>query len=126
MSKSETWRTREFWKSVGGLLIEEFQAIPASKEKNIGKRVIDGVIVLGVKKGIQAGGKYDIKGKNVIVIQTKSNRLGMSLMGQAFFSREIIKQFHPKSIKTVVIAGKGDSEMEALCKRFNIEVVIIE
>ena len=85
MSKNETWRTRKYWKSVGGLLIEEFQVVPASKEKNIGKRVLDGVIVLGEKEGLQTGGTYDLKGKDIIVIQTKSNRLGMTLMGQAFF-----------------------------------------
>jgi hypothetical protein len=47
-------------------------------------------------------------------------------MGQAFFSREIMKRYNPSSILTVAICGKGDSEMEALCRRFGIEVEVID
>jgi hypothetical protein len=36
MSKKETWRTRKYWSKVGGLLIEEFLAVNASK--NSGKK----------------------------------------------------------------------------------------
>ena len=49
----------------------------------------------------------------------------MTLMGQALFSREILKRYKPKSIRTVVICGKGDPEMERLCRKYNIEVVVI-
>ena len=125
MSRNETWRTRKYWESIGGFLIEEFFAIVPNVSKEIGKRLIDGIIVLGEEKKIQIGGKYDLKDKDVIIIQTKSNRLGMTLMGQAFFSREIIKRFKPKSIKTVAICGKGDIEMELLCKKFDIDVIVM-
>lgn len=81
---------------------------------------------MGEKEGLQTGGTYNLKDKAIIVIQTKSNRLGMTLMGQAFFSRELIKRLKPKSIKTVAIAGKGDEEMEVLCKKFKIEIGIID
>ena len=124
MSKHETWRTRKYHKSIGGLLIEEFHAIPASRDKCVGRRVIDGVIVLG-EEDIYDGHKYDLSDRDVIAIQTKSGRLGMYLMGQAYFTREILKRFNPKSIKTVAICGKGDTEMEALCESFGINVVII-
>ena len=50
MSKHETWRTRRYWESVGGLLIEEYLAIPPSKDKTNSKRLIDGVIVQVRKK----------------------------------------------------------------------------
>ena len=125
MSKNETWRTRKYWRSVGGLLIEEFKAIPLNREGNTGRRLLDGVIVLGEKQRRQIGGKFDLKGKDIIVVQTKSNRLSMYLMGQALFSREILKRYKPKSIRTVAICGKGDPEMENLCKKNNIEVVVI-
>ena len=75
MSKHETWRTRRFWGNVGGLLIEEFQAIPGNAKKNTGKRLIDGIIVLGAENKIQAGGTYDFKGKDIIVIQTKTDNI---------------------------------------------------
>ena len=98
MSRHESWRTIKYWETIGGLLIEEYLAIPASKDKTVGKRLIDGIIVLGEGKSSQKGGSFDYKGREVIAIQTKSTRLGMYLMGQAYFTREILKRFNPKSI----------------------------
>ncbi|MCG3167390.1 MAG: hypothetical protein POELPBGB_03180 [Bacteroidia bacterium] len=123
MSKHETWRTRKYWEQTGGLLIEEFVVI--EKGKGHGKRMIDGVIVLGEKKKLHDKKSFDIKGRDIICIQTKKGRLGMYAMGQAFFSKELLKQHKPKSIKTVVICGKDDVVLNKLCKQFNIEVVII-
>lgn len=125
MSKHETWRTRVYWREVGGLLIEEFHAIKADKEQNVGKRAIDGVIVLGEPKAIQTGGAHDFQGKDLIVIQTKSGRLGMYLMGQAYFSREIMRRFNPRSVRAVAICGRTDAEMVALCSQADIEVCTI-
>ncbi len=53
MSKHETWRTRQYLKTVGGLLIEEFRVVKFSKEN--GFRDIDGVIVLGEEHKINKG-----------------------------------------------------------------------
>jgi hypothetical protein len=125
MSKHETWRTREYWREVGGLLIEEYHAIKGHKERGVGKRAIDGVIVLGEPRSIQTGGVYDFEGKDLIVIQTKSGRLGMYLMGQAYFTREIMRRFNPRSIRTVAVCGQPDHEMEALCSQADIEVSVI-
>lgn len=125
MSKHETWRTREYWREVGGLLIEEFHAINADKKKDISKRAIDGVIVLGEPTTIQSGGTHDFEGKDLIVIQTKSDRLGMYLMGQAYFSREIMRRFNPRSLRAVAVCGRPDSEMARLCAQADIEVRII-
>ena len=58
-----------------GVLIEEFVAINGTQ--NQGRRLIDGVIVLNEKKSIYSGNKYNLEGKDVIVIQTKSSRIGM-------------------------------------------------
>ncbi len=125
MSKHETWRTRQYWRDTGGLLIEEFYVIRNSKKNNTGCRRIDGVIVLGEKKRIANTPHYDLQGKDIIVIQTKATRLGMSLMGQAFFSRELIKRFNPNSIRVVAICKQSDLEMEKLCSEHNIKVVVI-
>jgi len=46
-------------------------------------------------------------------------------MGQALFSKELIRRFNPGSIKTVAICGKGDTEMESLCQIYDIEVRVI-
>ena len=125
MSKHETWRTRKYWESVGGLLIEEFMLVAKSRDGRQAQRLLDGLIVLGEEKKLSNDHSHSIEGKDVIAVQTKANRLGMYLMGQAFFSRELLKSFNPKSIRTVAICGKGDEKMERLCKEQGIEVVVI-
>jgi hypothetical protein len=123
MSKHETWRTRLYWEKVGGLLIEEFIAVRGSK--NQGRRPIDGLIVLNEKKAIHKGNTYDITNKDVIIIQTKSDRIGMYLLGQAYFSKFLIEQHKPRSIKCVAICGRNDIVIEELAKLHNVEIVII-
>lgn len=123
MSKHETWRTRKFWEENGGLLIEEFIAVKPNKNQGI--RVIDAVIVLDEPKRIHDNNEYDISGKDVIVVQTKSGRLGMYLLGQSFFSRFLIERHNPSSIRNVAICGKSDVVMEELARVHNIEVVVI-
>ena len=123
MSKRETPLTRRYWKSVGGTLIEEFEAIPLGSDH--GKRLIDAIIVQEGPTRIAKKSEVDLKGKDIIVIQTKATRLGMYLMGQAIISKELMKRFKPRSIKSVAICTKEDSVLEPLLRKFkNIEVVI--
>ena len=61
MSQKETWRTRKYWSQTGGLLIEEFLAVNGTK--TVGRRPIDGVIVLNEESSIHDGNFYDIEGK---------------------------------------------------------------
>lgn len=56
----------------------------------------------------------------------KKNRLGMNLMGQAFFSRELLKRFDPKSITSVIICGKEDIVLQELCEQHDIKVILIQ
>ncbi|NNK40867.1 MAG: hypothetical protein HKP45_09470 [Winogradskyella sp.] len=123
MSQKETWRTRKYWSQTGGLLIEEFLAVNGSK--TVGRRPIDGVIVLNEETRVHDGNFYDIEGKDVIVIQTKSNRIGMYLLGQAYFSQFLINKFNPRSIKSIAICGKYDDVIGQLAKDHGIEVVVI-
>jgi hypothetical protein len=88
------------------------------------QRLLDGLIVLDGNNRIARADEIKIEGMDVIVLQTKANRLGMYLMGQAFFSRELVKALNPKSIRTVAICVQDDSEMHSLCNQFQIEVVI--
>ena len=123
MSKHETWRTRKYWQGVGGLLIEEFIAVKPTKNQAV--RVIDGVIVTGRETEIHEKNFFDIAGQDVICIQTKKGRLGMNVMGQAFFSRELLERFNPKSIKSVIVCGKDDQLLRKLCDQYEIEVAVI-
>ncbi len=124
MSKHETWRTRQYWQTVGGLLIEEFVSVNAS-ELNA-KRPIDGLIVLNEPTAIHTNSFFDIKDKDVVIIQCKSTRLGMYLLGQIYFSQFLIQKHQPRSIRLVAICGKSDSIMEELAIAHNIEVVVID
>ena len=124
MSKRETPLTRKYWKSVGGTLIEEFPAVRSSKTN--GRRLMDGVIILNEETRIAKANDVEIEGKDIIVVQTKANRLGMYLMGQALFSKELMLKFKPKSIKTVAICVKDDLVMRALTNKYKIEVVVYE
>ena len=45
MSKHETWRTRKYWESVGGLLIEEFMLVAKSRDGRQVQRLLAGLIV---------------------------------------------------------------------------------
>jgi hypothetical protein len=66
-----------------------------------------------------------IEGKDIIVVQTKRGRLGMYLMGQAFFSAELMKRFNPKSIKSVALCEKYDAVLGPMIGKYpDIEVVI--
>ena len=123
MSKHETWRTRQYWDQIGGLLIEEYMAVIGNKSQ--AKRPIDGLIVLGHEKAIHSGNTYDITGKDVVIIQAKAGRLGMYLLGQAYFSKYLIERHKPKSVRTVAICGRGDDLMCELARNHGIEVVII-
>jgi hypothetical protein len=123
MSKHETWRTRQYWQTIGGLLVEEFVSVTAT-ELNA-KRPIDGLIVLNEPTAIHTNNFFDIKDKDVVIIQCKASRLGMYLLGQIYFSQFLIQKYHPRSIKLVAICGKTDSIMEEFAIEHNIEVVVI-
>jgi len=122
MSKRETPLTRRYWQSVGGALIEEFPAVPRTESN--AQRLLDGVIVIGDNMAIVKHSDVDIKGKDIIVIQTKARRLGMNLMGQAIISAKLMERFEPRSIRSVAICSAGDKVLEALLPLYGIELVI--
>jgi len=123
MSKLETPLTRRYWKSVGGTLIEEFAAVGRATDH--GTRLIDGVIIKNGPRRIAKKSEVDLEGKEIIVVQTKAERLGMYLMGQAIFSRDLMKRFKPKHVHSVAICTKGDSVLEPLLKRYkDVELVV--
>ena len=50
----------------------------------------------------------------------------MSVKGQAYFIRELLKLHKPKSIRTVILVSKNDSVLISICMERDIEVVVIE
>ena len=122
MSKHETPLTRHYWQSVGGTLIEEFTAVRSGP--NCGVRRIDGVIVFDGHTRIAKAHEVTVQDNDVIVVQTKASRLGMYLMGQALFSRDLMRPFRPKSIRTVALCLCDDDVLRPLCEQYGIEVVV--
>ena len=124
MSKHETPMTRWYWRTVNkrqGLLIEEFPAVKRDGSTGKNKRHIDGVIVLGEKpdrRGPLKGDRELVKGKEVIVIQSKARRLGMSLIGQVVVSRELLKDLKAKVVKSVGVCREDDQILRAVLGRF--------
>ena len=143
MSKNETPLTRRYWKEHGGTLIEEFPAVCKGKDQQ--SRKIDGVIVYGEgrqlieeKDALIVNGermrdqrgkqpcRVRIKGKHIVVIQTKPSPISMSLLGQTLFSGHLMERFEPKSIGLVALCTKGDAVLEELAKRYDIKVEKME
>ena len=114
--------TRRYWETVGGTLVLEFPVVNASRSHGIGRRVVDALIIPEDERREARPEEVEIKGKDVIVVQTKARRLGMYLMGQAFFSRELVKELGPRSVRTVALCRESDAKMRELCDRFGIEV----
>ena len=124
MSLHETPMTRWYWRTVNkrqGLLIEEFPAVKRDGSTGKNKRHIDGVIVLGEKadrRGPRKGDRELVKGKRVIVIQSKARRLGMGLIGQVVVSRELLKDLKAKVVKSVGICREDDRILRTVLGRF--------
>lgn len=122
MSKHETPLRRRYWDEVGGTLVEEFPAVLRGPGK--AQRLIDGLIIVGDPKKISKSSEVSIKGKDIIVLQTKANRLGMNLMGQAIVSKKLMEKFEPKSIRSIAICSEGDSVLEQYLAEYGIELVV--
>ena len=116
MSKLETPMTLWFWHQVGGLLIEEFVAVRRTASQ--GQRLIDAVIVLGEnKRRLPRGLEFGLAGRDVIAVQSKHRRLGMTVAGQAVFSKELLKRFKPRSIRSVAVCTADDAVLRPLLER---------
>lgn len=113
MSLNETPMTIWYWEQVGGTLIEEFQVVPAAKGQ--GRRAVDALIIVGgPRERMKPGSQVSIQGKDVLVIQTKNARLGMSLMGQTLFSSELVKRLNPRSIQSIALCKGTDLVLQPL------------
>lgn len=122
MSKHETPLTLQYWHEVGGTLIEEFPAVRQGAGNS--PRLIDGVIIEDGSFERRKSSDVEITGQNIIVIQVKASRLGMSLMGQALFSKRLMERFKPARIRCVAICTKGDTVLEPFLKEYGIELVV--
>ena len=84
---------------------------------------MDGLVILDGPFEISNDVRRDIADKDVVVIQSKNKRLGMYLMGQTLFSRDLILAKGAKSVRSVAVCRKDDKVMRPLLLAHkNIEV----
>jgi hypothetical protein len=55
---------------------------------------------------------------DIVVVQTKANRLGMYLLGQAFFSAQLVRRFQPRSVESVALVAKDDDVLRPLFEQY--------
>jgi len=125
MSENETPMTRWFWREVlkRGTLIEEYVAVEEAADGSNAPRYMDGLVILDGPFEISNDVRRDIAEKDVVVIQSKNKRLGMYLMGQTLFSRDLILAKGAKSVRSVAVCRKDDKVMRPLLlSHKNIEV----
>ena len=75
---------------------------------------MDGLVVMDGPFKISDEIRMEITGKDVVVIQSKNKRLGMYLMGQVVFSRELLLKKGAKSVRSVAVCRKDDKVMREL------------
>jgi hypothetical protein len=112
--------------SVGGTLVEEFLAVP--RTPGVGQRLIDAVILPNGPHRVARASEVDLKGQDVIVVQTKASRLGMYLMCQALSSAELIRsRFQPASVRAVIVCTADDLVLRPLLDPFPyVQVVVMD
>ncbi len=105
------------------MLIEEY--ILVEKSKGVAIRRLDGLIISSEESAIKDNKRIDIKNLDVIAVQTKATKLGMSVIGQAIISRDILLSKKARSVRCVIICSETDLFLEAYCEKYSVEVVII-
>jgi hypothetical protein len=118
MSRRETDMTLWYWEQRGGTLAEEFLVV--SRAPGVGRRLIDGLIVLGgEKRRLPLRGRtMNIAGRDVVAIQTKNTRLGMYLMGQTLFTAKLLEAYKPKSIESVALCAVDDLKLRPMLEAY--------
>ena len=118
MSKRETPMTRWYWQQVGGTLIEEFCVVQRSRTCSV--RLLDGVIIKDGPFRIARQPEVSVEGKDVIVVQAKERRLGMSVMGQTFFSPQLMQLYNPRprSVESVALVISDDEILRPLLEQY--------
>jgi hypothetical protein len=117
---------RWYWRQTGGTLVEEYRVVRGSS--TCGQRSIDALILPNGETTVLNWREVpwaSLEGEDLIVVQAKKGRLGMSLMGQTFFSAELMKRFKPASVRSIALCELDDSVLRPILESYpNMEIVI--
>ena len=118
MSKHETPMTEGFWESnARGLFIAEYPLVQRGADR--GLRCVDGLILPDEPHGRGKWLDYaSLSGRRVVVIQTKTGRMGMYLMGQALFSARLARASGASSVRSILLCHEADGALLPLLKPF--------
>lgn len=125
MSKHETPMTLWYWEQLGGTLYEEFPVVRAGPGRS--RRNLDAVIVLGgERRRMPARSTTSLDEHDIVIVHAKRGRLGMNLMGQVLFSRDLVlRTSKPRSLRSVALCRATDVELQPLLEQHNgCEVVV--
>jgi hypothetical protein len=104
-------------------LIEEFCAVRGSRLSGI--RLLYGFIVKNGPFVIARQSEVVLKDQDIIVVQAKASRLGMYLMGQAFFSVQLMRAFEPRSVESVALVLRDDEVLRPLFGQYTGLCVVV-
>ena len=91
-----------------------------------GGRWVDGLILPDGPNRMAKTEEVDVDGKDVVLVQTKANRLGMYLMGQAVFSQQLmIRTYSPKRAISVALCTQDDDVLRPMLEAFDDIIVVI-
>jgi hypothetical protein len=127
VSKRETPMTEAFWQQhARGAFIPEYCIV--RRAGDCGGRYVDALILPDEPHRSASFTDYPaLKDRNVIVVQTKAERMGMYLMGQALFSARLALARGAKSARSILLCTAPDSALLPLLKDFpEVEVWVYD
>jgi hypothetical protein len=125
VSKHETWMTRWYWEQGGGTLIEEYPAVRGTRTR--GPRWLDGLIILGGENERLYRAEVPLEGRDVVAVQAKARRLGMYLMGQTLFSRDLVLRQGARSVESVALCTADDDLLRPMLEEYDgCRVVVVD
>lgn len=119
--------TEGFWATLErGAFIPEYPLVRGSADR--GPRRADAVILPDEPRGRARFSNYpSIAGLNVIVVQTKTGRMGMYLMGQALFSARLAQAAGAATVRSILLCHQTDAALMPLLTPFpEVEVWVCD
>ena len=114
-----------YWRRTGGTLIEEYPL--TERQPGVGRRRADAVILLdGPAERLRPQTPVPLEGREVVVVQAKTSRLGMYLLGQAFFSKQLCERLGAASVRSIALCGSDDAVLRPMYEQYDgCEVVVM-
>ena len=110
--------TECFWQTeCNGAFVQEYPLTKKGIDR--ARRCADAVILPNEEHHRATSAKFpSLADRNVVVVQTKTQRLGMYLMGQALFSARLVQALGARSVRSILLCAENDAAMFPLLAPF--------